>query len=352
MKPRLYVHIGAAKCGSSAIQAFLGTNRTELLKKNIVVPDEKLRFDGPFSGNQIWFFEYMRQDVEVNKDVVRRRLLALLDKVPDRENAKIIVSAENLSNRHGFHRLFSGLRNDFELRVIFYIRRQDEYLTSAWQQWYVKTHHDFWSWVLYSINRKGQWYKDVEPWLETFGKEAITVRRFARTYLKNADLLQDFAEIVALDNDNIDFNIGERNPSYTDTVTDLAHSIQDVFKDIHDNEFYQMIVEWAGSAAYKKQPSQLLTPQQRHALMDCYRDSNNKMKEHFFPALGDDEELFEPVKMGAVARDQRSNLDPHVAMLARLIYGNYKETVKLRKAVKAIERIMELPGKLTGSKEQ
>ncbi len=351
MKPVLYVHIGAAKCGSSAIQAFLASNREALLKRNIVIPDEQLQFEGPFSGNQIWFFENMREDIDGNKDAVRRHMLALLDKAPDRENCRIIVSAENLSNQHGFHRLFEGLKDHFDLKVIFYIRRQDEYLTSAWQQWYVKKHKDFWSWLLYSLQRNGLWFSDVEPWLDTFGKQAITVRRFGRPYLLNGDLLQDFAAITGLEPEGLDFDVGEQNPSYVDAITDLAHSIQDVFHDIHDNEFYQMVVEWAGSAAFRKLPSQLLTAQQRNALLECYRESNNRMKAEFFPELGD-ADLFEPVQMAGANPEQPGPVDPHMAMLTRLIYGNYKEIAKLRKTLQTLERITDLPKKLMGGKEK
>ena len=44
---------------------------------------------------------------------------------------QIVLSAENLSNPMGWHNLFVPVSEKYELEVVLYVRRQDDFLLSA-----------------------------------------------------------------------------------------------------------------------------------------------------------------------------------------------------------------------------
>jgi hypothetical protein len=52
-----------------------------------------------------------------------------------------VISSENLCTPLGA-KLFKGLADIFKLHVIYYVRRQDEWIESAWKQWGLKTGAD------------------------------------------------------------------------------------------------------------------------------------------------------------------------------------------------------------------
>ena len=51
------LHLGGAKCGSSAIQAYLKQNAMALSERGVLVPGTGLNFDTEVTGEQIWYFE-------------------------------------------------------------------------------------------------------------------------------------------------------------------------------------------------------------------------------------------------------------------------------------------------------
>lgn len=333
MKPTIFIHIGAAKCGSSSLQAYLSINKDKLEKQGLIIPDDKLKNEGPYSGQQIWFYENLVQNPEEGKKIIRMRINGMKQLMEKKGAHKLVLSAENLSNRQGFHHLFADLRNDFDIKVIMYIRRQDEYLLSSWQQWYVKNFPDIWTWLLYVIGKKGNWYHDLEPWINIYGAENLIVRVLSKDRLVNADLIDDFSYIIGVDAKKLDTNVGMRNPSYNDAVTNLAGSIKDIFNDIHDNDFYQMISDWGGVALQKKVPSALLSTAQRHAILTHYKDSNDKIKKLFFPEIND-ENLFEQIKGNKLEISEYPDINEYNKIVTRLLYGNYKELKKIKEKYK------------------
>lgn len=346
-KSILYVHIGGAKCGSSSIQYFLESNKDTLLQQGVVVPSIHMTSAGVCNGAQLNYFQNIFINRAVNfaesKIQLKNDLVALRDKyqaVVEGRLPAIVVSAENLSCWEGYYTLFDELNDEFDVRVIIYVRRQDDYLSSYWQQWMLKVEDDFWAWVLGSLNNIGDWAKALEPWIKVLGDERIVVRRFSRNHFVDGDLIRDFASIIGVDSDGMQTKLS-RNPSFNDGVMLLASSVRDVFRDTHDNDFYQMVGEWAGESTYKKLPSQLMTFEQRGALLKCYEASNAEISRRFF----DGEPLFDPITDHGAKLDESASIEGQVEILTRLMYGCYKEVVKQRGLKHKLKDLMEAKGK-------
>lgn len=125
MKHKLFIHVGAPKCASTSIQNFINLNSAAFSSRGYDIANEQLVF-GSSGNNPLWLFEAAR-DSEQGRELVCSRLSQL------RRNG--IVSAENLWAPDMCH-IFEP--EQFEYRILFVVRRQDNWIYSAWQQWYSK----------------------------------------------------------------------------------------------------------------------------------------------------------------------------------------------------------------------
>src|SRR5690606_36558944 len=121
----------------SAIQAFLNLNVDDLRREGIVVPDNDLGLTGPEWGNHVGVLRGYVESPTLGRAALESAIETI---VREADNAAaVLLSAENLAGRSTAPSLFQNLVRDHDIEVILYIRRQDEFILSAWQQWNVKT---------------------------------------------------------------------------------------------------------------------------------------------------------------------------------------------------------------------
>lgn len=325
MKQRIIVHIGGSKCGSSALQKFLNINHALLADRGFIVPTQNLLPFTRRTGEQIWYFQNMTDDLVTHGARFRARVREIMNG-HGRDRA-LILSAENLSNPHGFEALFQGLEQDFDVRIVIYIRRQDDLLASAWQQWFLKTNPDFWSWCFSQVGIRADWQLAIQPWAEIFGKDAMTVRVFERDLLVDHDINKDFCAILGCDIQGLDFDVGTVNPSYNLAVEQLAESANRLFDGLHDNKFYEMIGSLTGDRHFKRSEETFLTRFQREAIVGRYAQSNAWVKDMFLPDL-DRNSLFAPIKPRSFQHPSRTAEQQKEAVLIDLIFQLYRRLEK------------------------
>jgi len=296
MKPQLIIHIGAAKAGSSAIQGYLRLNYKLLEHRGIVVPGPDLQRGSEVTGEHIWLMEQLRADPTEGANAIMRRLARLQAERKNKETRAYIISAENLSNSMQHEFLFTKLTDLFVIKVVIYIRRQDEFLCSSWQQWGLKRNGDFWSWLLNNIGTKANWELVINPWAELYGKENVFVRIFESQRLKEGSLISDFCSICDIQMDGLQPQVGMLNPSYNLAIQEMAHEARVLFDGIHDNEFYQMVSDLTGDRYHKNDQESFLSVAQRNAILSHYEASNQIVKAEYFSELGLDENLFSTVR--------------------------------------------------------
>ncbi len=124
MKHTIVVHIGGSKCGSSAIQNFLQQNITELQNRNFHVSSLNMLEKSTTTGEQIWYFQNMLDDKVLHGARFRHRVDSFF--ANKTTETTLLFSAENLSNPFGFEEIFKGLEEKYTIKIIFYIRRQDD----------------------------------------------------------------------------------------------------------------------------------------------------------------------------------------------------------------------------------
>ena len=289
MSANFILHIGAAKTGSSAVQSFLRRNAPELAEYGYVVPDRYLGLTSDITGEHVWAFqEYIAAD-----DVVG--LTARLEQaaVLAGEGKTILTSAENLSNL-GNHKFLAEVCKGHDVRVVLYIRRQDDLLTSAWQQWHCKVEADFDAWLVRGLKRYGHWDKLTSDWESVVGAGKVAVRLFEREAMVGKDLLRDFVAAIGLAEhaDRFDYNIGVINPSFTDVITPLVAGNTRLFENANDNKFFNFLLTVSPATVGESKKASLLSREMRNSIIGHYHECNINMLRKYFPKK---QYLFNPI---------------------------------------------------------
>ena len=134
MKSTVYLHIGTAKTGTTAIQVFLRENQDALAKKGCMFPIWDRKFKGVRIERNAHFLSRLMKEEDFKEECLCQ-IEELANQYP-----KIILTSEGLWNHAGDRKEFwvdlkeRLNRSDIELKMIVYLRRQDLYVSSFWAQ--------------------------------------------------------------------------------------------------------------------------------------------------------------------------------------------------------------------------
>lgn len=290
MSKKLVIHVGANKTGSSAIQRFLSINNLMLRAEGIVVPNNEFQVANRIQGYHVFGFQELLQNpLEGQKQL--EDVIESIDLAYPADNT-ILLSAENLTANPAAPSLFEGLVERYDTRVILYIRRQDEYVLSSWQQWQSKIKTDFWAWAISVVGALGNWRAYLENWETVVPRDKITVRIFEKSKLEGGDVIADFYNMLDLSEPLSTFAYpeGTVNPSFSDAIMDLVKGNELIFQNVHDNDFYNFVVRMTGHKYTKSSRQSSISFLQRQSIIDKYKRQNEWVKENYFPDT--DGELF------------------------------------------------------------
>jgi hypothetical protein len=209
----LYLHIGAEKTGTTAIQRLLQINRKRLEAKGVLFP----RTPGSLShvGLAVAAQDDDKRDelrvasgVETTEAIYRaRRALAagLRREVGASTAHTVIFSNEHCSSRltsvSEIERLYRMLRPlSVGITIVVYVRRQDELLARHYSA-YIRSGGT--EKLTLKKEEDRRWYYDHWPmianWVAVFGRAEVVVRRYHRRWLVAGDAVDDFCAVVGID---------------------------------------------------------------------------------------------------------------------------------------------------------
>lgn len=275
------VHIGCSKGGSSAIQAGLRVNCEALAAQGVCVPGADLRSESPVTGSHGEYFDAFVCDRQA-QDIPN--FGDLLDAQADEHDAStIVLSAENLCNPMGFQKIFRKLRDRFDVRIVMYVRRQDDFLESAWQQWEVKRGGSLLAWMIKCIDTHGNWLQILAPWAEAFGDGHTVARVFDRRRLAGGDVFVDFCQLLGVDASPLK-PPGEVNVGLRPSLTRLVEGRRYLFDGPHDNEFYDTLRVLAKDLVERNGVvAPLFNSEEAEAVMLRYEQSNERFRQRYLP---------------------------------------------------------------------
>lgn len=343
-RPLLVVHIGGAKSGSTAIQDFLFANSVALMEMGCAVPNTEFQI-GPGPTNQIWFFQKMvDQDIAGTPEasrIVVEHVNALWDTLSKRPTPArgIVLSAENLSNNKGLHETFRALKERFRLAIILYVRRQEDFYHSAWQQWFVKELPSINTWLKDWDGESCDWNGTLERW-ENIAPDSITVRIFDRSLLTGGDVIDDFCDVLGLDIEGLRRPFGDVNVSYGAHVSDLYHSMAPIFEGIHDHSVEDHLHRLGVTATRRRRGEWLFTREQLDFIRNRHAPGNARVKAKYF-ADAPERELFFPVlETDTFAPTQTEFNRRNIGVLGELSIRQYREMEgRIQEILKRLDEI-------------
>ena len=188
-RPRLTLHIGIHRTGTTALQRSLTAARPALAEQDIHYAFDKV--------NHNFVAEGLKQGERHSRSFVHQ----LIEEGLDSGKGHVIVSAENLAGLRDPGPLWD-LQRYFDVQVLAYLRRQDRWLES----WYNQAVR--WPWnadiarldpdAFYRRARRFHWldYRALhERWSKVFGADRVHFRKFEHA---RADLLADFCVATGL----------------------------------------------------------------------------------------------------------------------------------------------------------
>lgn len=204
----LLLHIGTPKTGTTALQKFLYDNAEALEKYGWCYPKEKALGD----KNGIIFYDVFEEKLNQDPEDWESIWSILKGKL---KNYNVILSSENIYDWDMVQLLQQVKKEYGNLKVLIYLRRQDFYIESYWNQWvklghYEKKLEDF-------ITDFSKWssihYLDkLNQICEVIGEENLQVRVFEKGQWKGErrDLFSDLFDAIGIEPEWEDFHIAGR----------------------------------------------------------------------------------------------------------------------------------------------
>jgi hypothetical protein len=302
-KGKLYIHIGTEKCGTSALQHFFSQNRKILVRYGVDYPDCRE------------MFAHHRLPWSLFPQEGRRSRLAPDDLKDHRQEWLSVLTAFQrpvalLSSEFFFRRkpqslhIIRELVSDYDVKIIVYLRRQDNF-EDSWYNQRVKgtrctTRRPF-------TGSRSLTETCFNRWVQAFGKENIIVRPYEKSQFYNgsifADVLHYGPGLVLTD----EYVLPKKDPNtrlhpvvleYKRLVNHLPLTIQEKAMTVLPLRELSGRLQESGRPDYS-----VYSPQQRLAMIRCYEPFYRKIARDylgredgnlFYDPLPDPKEAWQP----------------------------------------------------------
>jgi hypothetical protein len=206
----LTLHIGTGKAGSSSIQFFLRDNRERLGELGVLYPRTPgearharlglfVKSEAELENSPEWYREKHSDPVSFRK-AFRRQLFS---EIEDSGLFRVLLSDEILfgSSAQALRRLSRFTHRVTEsLRLVAYLRRQDDHMVSRYQQgvkigWVVRLR----DWAHEDMSDLYDYHARIRRHERLLAPTDFVVRRFERESFVDGSLLEDFLDAARID---------------------------------------------------------------------------------------------------------------------------------------------------------
>jgi len=326
LKPDLYIHAGFHKTGTTAIQHFLDMNYENLLRQGILYPLQvRLMLEkATYAHHGIaWYFGFGGKMAPINdvrkKVISAKQIRESIHREADQYGVKsIVLSSEVFSENFDddkFAKVLDFL-SDFKVYIIYYIRRQDNFMISDFKHRVTHFgHHKSIEEML--DNQIINYHKRIKFFSKHIKKENILVRVYEEID-KESSIYEDVITCVG-GRMNKSFRYPKASQSNRSLTNDYVETMR-ICNGIFDQKELKKIRTYLiGSHSWGKQKDQtsLLSPQQRMNIIKNHYKSNLILARDF---LKRDDGLFNPaeIDVSKLPPDHRLYAEDFVKIMARL----------------------------------
>jgi glycosyltransferase involved in cell wall biosynthesis len=279
-KKNLYIHIGLPKTGTSAIQKFF-TNNEDILKKkyNLYYPKLGRWVDG--SHHEIAFFLGHNPYIEMKSPVEQRSYLDCLDLELNESGCRDILLSSECFHLYTNYNFISKFSYHYNIKIICYLRRQDEYIESMYSQ-AVKdnVYKESRPFQEYLAAEKDKLYFSVflDRWKTITDKSNFIIKIYESDRFKDRSVVEDFMDIFSVEINSGDFvfDLEKVNRSLCQKVLEYKVLLNRVLDKPSDKLTY-ILEELNKDESYENAKLNFFTPAERKAFMDAYVLDNKKV---------------------------------------------------------------------------
>lgn len=283
MKKTIYIHIGMHKTGSSAIQAFLTLNYNTLKRKGVLFPNPP-NFGQPFqtSGGNVAHLLNLFTDNSIDK------IKSFIESFDDQYD--VILSSEALFHvLRDYPKRFFNVFNNYNYKIICYVRRQDNFV-SSWYNQAVKN-HDIKSCSKVEIFNLAKPHDFCKVLLDSFKyaeADKFIVRPYEKQQFYGGNIFSDFLNCIGLELDD-DFIFPEKivNPSLNWDALEFRRilNILEVDRNNFKDKYYinNILAKYTVDKNMGKpfQDNNIFSPKERIEIINAYKEKNEQVARIF-----------------------------------------------------------------------
>lgn len=286
-----FVHIGAHKTASSFLQSNLKQHQDRLLAENALALVTRADLIPSAFGKEIYEVSQDRHPATEISDAAKDSLRSML---PNGE-CNLLITNEDLichldiqdfyEHAEPAIRYLEAALPEFELHVIFYVRKQPDYLESIYMQY---VHLGRRARFAQFMERAGpvdlSWLRAVEAMQRVLPAGRLHLRTFEQIReLGELGFYRDFLALCGV-NDVESFAVNENcsrgrpaNRSYGQLGMQIAQRVNPLLSPKEKKVFRRFLQEHFSTATHPR--AVLLDAEQRQAMFDRYRESNQRLFE-------------------------------------------------------------------------
>ena len=195
-KPKLVLHVGMSKTGSSAIQKWFAKSRSYLLTQSVLYPKSNKNKSHPFlslpldfeaDGPRLLVNEIGRSQIRADK-VFEKSWKAMEAEIRATSPKIVVMSTEYLFMRighNGREKLLHAIERTFsETKIVIYVRQPSKLYASYVQQMIKHS-------ATFPAVQRVSWRDKIEAWEASFPGN-VFIRKYDKNSLISGDVIEDF----------------------------------------------------------------------------------------------------------------------------------------------------------------
>lgn len=350
----LYLHIGTPKTATSSIQKFCWINQEELHKYNYCFPILPQVSDAIVLRRNAHFLISPPKQSKYGSQAKKRVHARIEEGLATLHEAfctynNLILSDESIwrAVNYNWENPLEILKKDaeehgYELRVIVYLRRQDAFASSNWNQRVKKTGHtdsfdQYLNMTLTLYPLILDYGASLDIICDIVGQDHITVRRFEPETWVNHSIYSDFLDAIHMDPDTPLTIPDDVNPGLKGNATEIQRLLNaDTVLSSEDHLYLASYIKELSVYSGQNYPCNPMSVDEIQTLLARFEDSNKHVAEAY---IGDGKPLFsEVVKDIPKWTDNNPQMwKDHVILFSSVTMDLYRENQKLQEKISSMD---------------
>lgn len=340
----LYLHVGIGKTGSSALQSFLAKNRERLYEDGIWYPElnagmkveEKLKL---FNGNAD-FLVHFKVYYEDMREEIRQLFEDTCKKLQNSDSNKDILLSREMTLEEAKMVCKNFVAQGFDVKVIVYLRRQDLWGESSWNQnvksrSYTGSCFDF----VQTSEQQLDYYNRLKEIAAVVGKNNVIISIY-EPRKDSEDIFTTFLGMLGIHNvENYQKDTYQVNPSLSANYVEIKRIFNSIPNSTVFMDSFPEILEAGRKYARTNEETvhapSFLTRDQRLEIIEKYHEGNTKLAKEF---LGRDVLFDESIDdCGEYGIDHETIYQDIIRFFGMIAVRQYREIEKLKDALYKFE---------------